>query len=227
VLHAAKRIPWKDEAQQNRLLDLVKALKARPDPPQPSRMTTPLKNNWIWTSGVLWSKLVMLGPSAREAWNDCCGCGAGWTTPEKNAVTNVNAFVARLTASETADFRTFGLWALSDPLENNIEESGQHQNAPRKTQLEHLLTVAAVWVQIAGQYLHQCGSNEDSPEYTEVSLDLRGKSLPWSRVSDEPQFHSARWDYWRRRFDQEAHNEELPKEIRELAAKSAETIQNF
>ncbi|CAJ2513728.1 Uu.00g018470.m01.CDS01 [Anthostomella pinea] len=227
VLHAAKRNPWTDETQQSKLVDLVKALKARPDPAQPSRMTAPLKNNWIWTSGSLWSTLPMLGPSAREMWNDSCGFGAGWTVPEQHAETNVHAFVARLTASGTSDFTTYARWALCDALETNTGGAGLHHHAPRQTQLAHSLTLAAVWIHIAGKYMRECEQHEALPGYTEVSLDARGKILPWSGKSDGPHFSDARWDFWRRRFDQEAHNEELPEEVRLLAAEAAKTIQGY
>lgn len=46
-------------------------------------------------------------------------------------------------------------------------------------------------------------------------------------MSDKSTFCTARWKFWRRRFDQEAHNEELPREVRELAAKSAAQIQEL
>ncbi|KAI0161740.1 hypothetical protein GGR52DRAFT_138112 [Hypoxylon sp. FL1284] len=45
ILHASKRIPWTDDARQNKLLDLVKAFKARPDPPRPNPLTIPLRRH--------------------------------------------------------------------------------------------------------------------------------------------------------------------------------------
>ncbi|KAJ6465527.1 hypothetical protein C8R47DRAFT_48502 [Mycena vitilis] len=99
ILHAAKKTPWRDVAAQQRLVDLAAALKARPNPPHPVRMTIPASRNWVWEGGAyLWSNQIMFGPSARETWNDSPGCGAGWRTPEVRAWTNVNAFVARLSA---------------------------------------------------------------------------------------------------------------------------------
>ncbi|KAI0132098.1 hypothetical protein BJ170DRAFT_612395 [Xylariales sp. AK1849] len=209
VLHAAKRIPWTDDAQQNKLLDIVKALKARPDPPPPSPMTAPLRRNWIWESRTLWSNLSMLGPSARESWNDACGYGSGWTTTEQHAWTNVNAFVARLTASETSDFENYAVWALRDALEDKTRHGSLHHDASDLTQLSLLLTVASVWIQIAGKHLHDRHFGEKSGQ-VDLEVDL-----------------AARWNLWHRRFAQEAQNEELSEGVRELAAKSAEIIGGF
>ncbi|TGJ85332.1 hypothetical protein E0Z10_g3466 [Xylaria hypoxylon] len=202
VLHAAKRIPWTDSAQQNKLLDLVKAFKARPDPPPPSPMTTPLKRNWIWESGTLWSNLSMLGPSARESWNDACGYGSGWTNTEQHAWTNVNAFVARLTASETSDFDNYAVGALSGALEDEIQHSSLHHDASNLIQLSLLLTVASVWIQIAGKHLYErhIGDEESGQVDFEIDLAARGKTLPWNQSVDGPSFSNARWDFWHRRF---------------------------
>ncbi|KAK6085166.1 hypothetical protein SCUP515_00984 [Seiridium cupressi] len=229
ILHAAKRIPWTDEAQQNKLLDLVKAIKAGPDPPPPSPMTVALKKNWIWQSGTLWSSLTMLGPSARESWNDACGYGSGWTTTEQHAWTNVNAFVARLTASETSNFEAYAIWALRDALEAEIEHGSLHHDASDLTQLGLLLTVASVWIHVAGKHLYERHSGEEKSGQVDVEVDLaaRGKTLPWAQPTNGPAFVDARWDFWRRRFAQEGQNEKLSEEVRELAAKSAEIIDGF
>ncbi|RYP49662.1 hypothetical protein DL768_004658 [Monosporascus sp. mg162] len=85
MLHAARRIPWAGEARQNKLVNPVRAPKARPDPAQLFPMTISLKRNWIWVTGALWSDLAILDPSAWETWSAACGCGAGWTLPEQQA----------------------------------------------------------------------------------------------------------------------------------------------
>ncbi|KAI0182261.1 hypothetical protein EV127DRAFT_488285 [Xylaria flabelliformis] len=220
ALHAAKRIPWTDEARQNKLLDLVKAFKARPDPPLPSPMTTPLKRNWIWESGTLWSSLSLLGPSIRESWNDACGHGSGWT--------NINAFVARLTASETADFDNYAIWALSGALEDEIQDNSLYHDISRPTQLGLSLTVASVWIQIAGKHLYKRHLNKEESGQVDFEVDLATRrTFPWTQSPDKPSFCIARWNFWRGRFAQEARNEELSEGVRELAAKSADIIDGF
>ncbi|KAI0099087.1 hypothetical protein GGR51DRAFT_536686 [Nemania sp. FL0031] len=228
VLHIAKRIPWTNDAQQNKLLDLVRALKARPDPPPPSSVTVPLKRNWIWESGKLWSNLSTLGPSVRESWNEACGYGSGWTDEEQQAWANLNAFVARLTASETADFDIYAVWALSGALENDIQHTSLHHDASDPTQLSLLLTVASVWIQIAGKYLfeHHPSEDEFGQSDSEVDLATRG-TFPWTQSTNEPSLCSARWRFWSGRFAQEARNDELSESVRELTAKSADRINGF
>ncbi|RYP57818.1 hypothetical protein DL769_009249 [Monosporascus sp. CRB-8-3] len=149
---------------KNNLVDLVRALKARPDPALPSPMTILLKRNWIWETGTLWSDL-----------------------------TNVNAFVARLTAGETAAFLLHGMRALREVLEDEIVDHGQHNEAPRLTQLGLLLTVATVWMQIAGKTMYKQRYDDEIPKSTLVSLD-RSVGFLASKV------------------DQKARNDELPEE---------------
>ncbi|KAI1506744.1 hypothetical protein F5X99DRAFT_404101 [Biscogniauxia marginata] len=226
VLHAAKRIPWRDAAQQDKLVSLVRALKSRPDPAPPRPLTVPLGRNWIWERrGALWSVLLLLGPSARECWNDACGSGAGWTAPERAAWANVNAFAARLAAAGVADLSAYAVWALGDALE------AADRAAQLRLQLQTYLTVAAVWVQIAGAYMYgkrpAAGREADAGlgAGVHVGLDAAEEELPWRRGGgDEVRFCTARWDFWRRKFDREARNEELSEEVRELCAQSAATI---
>lgn len=171
VLHAAKRIPWTDAARQRKLAALVEAFRARPDPPLPVPLPVPLRRDWVWERGTLWSELVMLGPSACEAWNDACGCGAGWTAPEQRAWTNVNAFVARLVAmSGTGSAKSplvlfaknYGAAAISTALEQEIRLRQQHHPAPLPTQLALLLTVAAAWVAVAGERMFALRCDDES-----------------------------------------------------------------
>ncbi|KAF3056481.1 hypothetical protein GL218_06629 [Daldinia childiae] len=228
ILHAAKRIPWTDTVEQERLLALVQALKQRPDPSPPSPMTIPLKRNWIWETDTLWSTLSMLGPSAREAWNDCCGCGAGWTVPEQHAWTNVNAFVARLVASGASGaLAVYGDWAVGEAVENRPREEGP----PARTQMTVRITVACVWLQIAGRYMWNLRSDEGvSPDLRVADLGARENKLPWygrKKGAELARRCSVRWDFWRRRLEQEAENGELGEEVRELARGSAEIIGKF
>ncbi|KAJ7681962.1 hypothetical protein DFH06DRAFT_1387977 [Mycena polygramma] len=179
ILHAAKKTPWHDAAAQQRLVDLTKALKARSNPPQPVRMTIPASRNWVWAGGAgLWSNQVMFGPSARETWNDSPGCGAGWRAPEVRAWTNVNAFVARLTARGVRDFRLYGM-----ALEDEIAIGGHHHADSVDQMAEGLFETAAVWVRLAGSYIHGRLQEESSDN----------ESVP-----------SAQWNKWRQRFSEEA-----------------------
>jgi hypothetical protein len=226
ILHAAKRIVWYDESQQEKLVALVQLLKSRPDPPPPSPMTIPLKRDWIWGSGTVWSELLLLGPSVREAWNDSCGYGAGWTKPEQHAWINANAFVARLTVSGTASLGQYGIWALSE-LESSGQVRGLHKEAPASVILGVNLTVASVWVEIAGLWMYEHRNKDGS------NTDAASAEVDFSSVSGkQPQFRDdaasvARWSFWRRRFEQESKNWALASEARERSARAAAIIGSF
>lgn len=226
ILHAAKRIPWTNTAGQEKLLDLVKALKSRPDPPPPSPMPVALKSDWIWSLGVLWSSLLMLGPSARETWNDGCGCGAGWTLPEQHAWINVNAFVARLTTSETSDFSLYGLWALRDALEDKYDARGQHQTTTVPIMRELLLTVAAVWIDVAGRWMYErrITGEHDDVAGPDLDLSLREKTLPWY---GEEGVSTSRWRFWKRRLEQEVGDGGMSPESGELVSRATSLISSF
>lgn len=226
ILHAAKRIPWQDEGKQEKLLDLVKALKARPDPPVPEPMTIPLGKNWIWTQGEVWSVTLMLGPSARESWNDSCGCGAGWTTPETAAWTNVNAFVARMVASGVAGmFYLYGEWALSD-LERKWSDQNDHQRSEDGVIHETIVTIAALWVIIAAKEIYERRERDGrGVDAYDIGIDKRGQNFPWIRGKHG--VTRPRWIWWKRRFEQESEDDSLPQGVRDLVSKAAKLIQGF
>ncbi|KAI0161741.1 hypothetical protein GGR52DRAFT_138071 [Hypoxylon sp. FL1284] len=171
--------------------------------------------------------MTALGLCAREVWNDVCGCGSGWAVPEQHAWTNVSAFIARVTASELFDFKTYSIWALGDALEGRSSQAGQWFTAPELTQLELHLTVAAAWIRIAGRYMYENGTDHEYLKDVQVSLEARENKLPWWRKSDVPMFSRTRWEFWRGRFGQEAVNDKLSAEVRELAAEAAATIDGF
>lgn len=204
ILHAAKKIPWKDEKAQERLVDLVRALKTRPNPPHPAYMTTALKRYWIYDNGRenLWSSLIMLGPSARESWNDAPGCGAGWYKPEVIAWTNVNAFVARLASADLANFTHFGSWAIDDALNNKIKVNKNGQACfPTEYMAKSQFGVALVWIQLAGQYMLE-------------------NALPDGN-NDQPRPHNviskSQWDNWCSDFEQESEGIKYNEKTTQLA----------
>lgn len=226
ILHAAKKIPWEDNQQQDKLLDLVKALKARPDPPLPSPMPAVLTKDWIWTPGALWSVLLMLGPSARESWNDSCGCGAGWTAVETAAWTNVNVFVARMVASGVASmFCLYGEWALEN-LEEKWSAQYSHQAGEEGVVRETNVGIAALWVVIAGREMYEKRERDSrGVDAYEIDIQKRGRNFPWIKFKHG--VTGARWTWWKRRFEQESEDEGLDERVRELATKAAKLIQGF
>ncbi|KUI67169.1 hypothetical protein VM1G_03562 [Cytospora mali] len=210
ILHAAKKTPWREESAQQKLVDLVAALKARPDPDFPANMTIPLEKNWIYEWGRLWSDAILFGPSSREAWNDSLGCGAGWYPAEVSASVNVNAFVARLTEQGVHNFGTYALWALSEALDKEIDVSlDSHEPAPsREYKAEALFEVAAVWIRLAGQsvfeYILWDGANNKEKD---------------SRSSNE-----SLWEKWRKRFEEEAARLHYSPTVTAVAKECAEIM---
>ncbi|KAG8664097.1 uncharacterized protein FPOAC1_014066 [Fusarium poae] len=150
ILHASKRIPFSDEAQQMKLVHLVKAFKARPNPPPPEPMTIPLKRSWIWESDKLWTDLLVLGISVSETFNDVCGCGAGWLWPEQRACENLFALLARLT-SNGIDLSRIGVSCVA-ALEQTPSPGYRPFPAPPISEvLSYDVTCAALWTIVAGK----------------------------------------------------------------------------
>ncbi|KAI8819374.1 uncharacterized protein EV422DRAFT_110160 [Fimicolochytrium jonesii] len=101
VFHMAHRTSWRhDSAGHDRLLSLVKALHARPNPARPSPLPDHLKDNWIWdgTFGELWSDFLLLKPTGLEVWQSAWRnpCATPFSAPDRHSWANHNAFVARL-----------------------------------------------------------------------------------------------------------------------------------
>ncbi|KAI1391497.1 uncharacterized protein F4822DRAFT_396927 [Hypoxylon trugodes] len=240
ILHSAKRIPYTEEARHGKLLDLVTAIHACPDPPAPK----PRPRDWIYREdGKVWSALLLLGPSGRESWNDCPGCGAGWSVPERCAWVNVNAWVARLTAEGPIPgyFAVYGLWALGAAFESPLELP-EHTHRPRpsvKIERELLVETAAVWVKFAGKYLYSLRDEEmeekEGDKMQVSDLNTPEAQLPWRvNQAEWTTYCKGRWDFWKRRFKVVARGEGLEDgeealsgEIRELAAEAAQVIRGL
>lgn len=219
VLHAARRIPWRDgEADHLRLVALVRALKDRPDPPPPKPMTKALRNNWIWASESFWSTLMLLGPSARESWNDFPGCGAGYELPEIHAWTNVNAFIAHLTDLEVADFLLYSVWAMREGLETEPtdDDRSHHRPATAITQQNALVPPAAVWILVLGKKLYDLTAADETLEWGNAS----GGGPLWREHSDAPTLTRERWRFWKERLGILRNRETLSQETREIAAEA-------
>ena len=235
ILHAAKRIPWDDDARQEKLLDVVCALKARPEPPRPVPMTIPLQREWIWQSGYLWSNLNMFGPAVCEAVNDAPGCSSAWTELEQRAWVNVSSFLARVTRDGLLDFRNVGTYALRDATERNLEEHPNlHHIASAHVKLEHHVTEASVWLILAGdQLLEEYTHTPDQEAWRIVDefIDLRDHELPWNRSNrsrrkngNQPRHEDYKLEFFRRRFEVESQNETLSEKTRQLAARASTCV---
>ncbi|KAF5606475.1 uncharacterized protein FSUBG_6084 [Fusarium subglutinans] len=232
IIHTAKKVPFTDETRQHKLVDLLRALKARPNPPEPVPMTIPLKRSWIWELGTVWSDLIILGTSIAEVRDDSCGCGAGWTWPEQHAEQNLNAFYARLTASGVANIHVQGEICAVDALEKAPTPWYRRVSPPADHEiLSHYVTCASLWTIIAGKEVyarHPHTRDERDIEVVNRILDLRDNELPWNRsrkrYKGRGRWETARREFARRRFEAESQNEELSLEVRELAGRAAKAM---
>lgn len=235
ILHAAKRIPYTDESQHDKLVALVGAFKARPDPPPPVPMTIPLKREWIWESGKLWSNLTVLGISVAEVSNDSPGCGAGWLWPELRAWENFNAFMARLTARGVTTVQSCGYWAVGNAIEHSLTPRYRRTYPPSNDEiLSHRVITASLWVTIAGNQVfanYPKIRDKRDIEVVDRILHLRDDKLPWTRSGKKyrgrARWETARIEFTRRRFEVESHNESLPLEARDMASKAAKAMIPF
>ena len=210
-LHVAKQTPYTSTAGDShshaKLLTLVSALKAHPDPAPPALVTKALRNDWVWSSGALWSALLLFGPAARESWNDCPGCGAGFSAPDAAAWANVNAFVARVTGEGVADFWIYAIWALREALEERGPAGAGHVRAEEAERLDAAVPAAAVWVIILGRGLWE----------REEGLEGSGAGFPGELWKGRNAFCKGRWGFWKERFGIVAQREDLRAETREVA----------
>lgn len=211
VIHAIKRIDWK-HPDQARLIELVKALKARPDPPQPQPMTVPLRNDWIWEEGVLWSCLLVFGFASCECWNSE-GPSYSWTDVEVKAWANLEAFWARVTAAEIYDFQLYGMVAINQALELPVTGPLPDRDVDPSTEMEGNLMSAFVWLELAGQYLWN-RRVEDAPGYEDVTLTMRGDDLPWNSAGT-CDVSNARWKFWMSRLEEISDDKSLSRTIRD------------
>jgi len=224
LMHACRKTPWAGEGsgQLMMLVKLVQTLKCRPNPPMPEGATLALLNDWVWESGQLWSNLTLLGPNARDSWNDAPGGTMGFTEPEIKAWERQNAYVAYLTATDTADFLNYGVWAMRDALEGGIAQIRELRRTPemRAKQLEVTLGVVVVWLSIAGKEMYQWSVETAEP----VGAVDSGVLNAW-RTSSE--ISDARWGYWKRRLAKFARDEKVSALSRSHAVRAGAEMQRL
>lgn len=206
ILHTSRMIPWDDAPQQEKLLSVLTEIKRRPDPPAPSNITPALRKDWVWSSEGLWGNLFMLGPCAREMWNqDPEGDGI-----ELRAVLNICGFLARVTAAGLSDFCNYAVWAIRDSLE-------------RDTTSFKDLAQSRVWLHLAGEKLCDSVVNPlEKARGSEVDLKARGKQLPW-----RTEVSGVRWSWWLERFREESQKEQNEPKVREVAEACAKKMEQL
>ncbi|KAK3063696.1 hypothetical protein LTS18_013487 [Coniosporium uncinatum] len=213
ILHVAKCTPYAPHPSpaQDKLLTLLATLKQHPDPPPPSPVTKPLQHDWIFGAhlrndagsggggGGIWSRLTLFGPSAREMWSEDPGGGSGFTDAEIASWTNVNAFVAAVSARGIAHFRNYGVWAMTAVLEVG-ENATIWNRVSALSRLRGVVPAAGAWVEVAGKGMW------------EGEMKMGG---------------GERWRGWRKKFEKLVGREGLDEETREIARRAVERMLNI
>ena len=124
---------------------------------------------------------------------------------------NLNAFAARLTTSQTADFSLYAIWTMRDALETPAAQTEDRT-------LDGHVQAACAWVEHAGEFLYQC---QESWEKDPLKGDPAKGGPLWEGKSG---FCRERWSLWRERMGELSKEKDLQVETREAAKGAAERM---
>ena len=144
---------------------------------------------------------MIFGASMRETWNDMpTGFGpSDYMTVQQ--WTNLNAFVARLTAAGVCDFSLYAIWSMRSTVETEATAS----------ELDILLPASAMWIEYAGRKLYE--SEKEWPISPTQGNPAGGGPL-WTGKSG---FCKERWRLWKRMFENAKGRSDISEETREFA----------
>ncbi|KAK7429802.1 hypothetical protein QQZ08_003647 [Neonectria magnoliae] len=176
VLDAAEQT---SHDQQAKLVDIVRAIQQMPQPVHAG------KKFEIWDQEQRWDLLPLFGAQARERLD---------TAQEKpgDALVNVHAFFARLTAAGINDLSLFAIWAFREALED------PEKDQVAKTTSAELLQSVSVWLIYAAEALSK--KSKDAKQF-DGKMAKPGRSL--SAFKDAPGwmgFCQERWETWIQRL---------------------------
>ncbi|KAH8599207.1 hypothetical protein B0O99DRAFT_738106 [Bisporella sp. PMI_857] len=158
ILRYARTLPWNDKAAHWRLIKVLTAFFARPEPPAPLG----------YKDSVLW-RGSWFGSEVRDEWNFKPSVRPGKDIVEDSEEwTNLNAFMAYFTVEVATGNSWYGFRALAGLMEPTLVGGFE---------LEIMLPSIAVWILIAGKVLYKAikgqageSSNVDSNPAGEFSL---------------------------------------------------------
>ena len=145
----------------------------------------------------------MFGPSVRETWNDIpVGRNQNMTAEQW---TNLNAFVARVSAAGMRDFSLYAIWSMRGTLETDVAADP----------LDNLLPASAAWILYAGKQLYN-SDQEWLPE------PMKGDPASGGPLWDGKHgFCKERWAFWKKRFrDVEGRRDGVGRETKRIAAEA-------
>jgi hypothetical protein len=199
VIQVARRTTYNDADGHSKLMDLVKALKAHPEPSSAQE-------------GSTYERLSGLSLAAREAYNDMPRHEIGSVSQEIHAWTNFNYFLARLTDDGVFTAYMYVIWSMRQALEMTPE--------PLPWWYDAHVPAAAVWALALGKKLQQ--REEDlTPTNPNQGDPARGGDL-WS---GGPVFSKERWAFWKKRFGEVVGQEGIGEETKSIAKQAVEAMQ--
>lgn len=172
VTSAAEQTP---HAQQSKLVDIVLAIKALPQPAHESKKLE------IWGEEQRWEQLPLFGAKARE------GLDLASDKPDDSFV-NLNAFYARVTAAGACDLSLYAIWILRAALEDPEEDDIATDTKPAS------LKAASVWLIYAAETLSKLSQEK---KQFDGKIAKPGRSL--TIFKDAPGWHGFcedRWETW-------------------------------
>ncbi|KAK7543983.1 uncharacterized protein J3D65DRAFT_663272 [Phyllosticta citribraziliensis] len=172
VLDTADQTP---PTQQTYLVDVIQALKNTKDD---GKCCT------VWGEQQSWADLPLLGLAMREKWNQSNKSSASWV--------NINAFAARLTATNTCDFSLYAIWTLRETLEDpEVSKIAVETDSTA-------LHAAAVWLEYAAESLRSLSKEEKAFDGKMAKPGQSLKDKEWRGYCQE------RWQEWARRLSKVA-----------------------
>jgi hypothetical protein len=199
VIQAARRTQYTNVDGHSKLVNLVKALKAHPEPSSKQEHPT-------------YKSLSGLSLAVREAYNDMPRHEIGSVPQEIHAWTNFNYFLARLTEDGVFTVYLYVIWSMRQALEMTPE--------PLPWWYDAHVPAAAVWALALGKKLQE--REEDlTPTDPNQGNPARGGDL-WS---GGPVFSKERWAFWKKRFGEVAGQEGIDEETKSIAKQSVEAME--
>ncbi|KAF2258733.1 hypothetical protein CC78DRAFT_537558 [Lojkania enalia] len=209
ILHSAKRVPFRNAKDHEKLVQLMKSLKNHPDPPSQHE------------SGI-YNSLMDFGIASRETLNDSPGVGAGYTEPEIHAYTNLQYFLALLTKDGVYEFWIYVIYAMREALEKEQKDDGLNDAivpATASQKYDAKIPAAAVWVLALGKLLYE---REEDLTPTSPNQGNPGKGgVFWK---GKPEFSKERFALWKKRFQELGQMTSLKEETKAMAQEAYETM---
>ncbi|KAI4631338.1 hypothetical protein J4E83_002869 [Alternaria metachromatica] len=203
IIHSAKRLSFRDTHGLNKLVTLMKTIKASFPPPT-------AKDSDMYTC------LRRFGMAARESIDDGPGGQCGYMTQEVHAYANMLYFYALITRENVRNFWIYCIWQMRNALETPHEDDA---NGTAIQKYNSFIPSAAVWIFAMGKQVYEREQDLTPKKATEGDPG-RGGPLWKGRA----EFSKQRWALWKKSFGELAGMEGLTEEARAIAKEAAQKM---